>query len=261
MEFIRNYSYYMIWNKVSVFIVMSCLLHAGFFSLFFFYNGSFKDANVGESMFVRIVDTFMPDNVNLKKGVSRGVSNHSLPNIVSRIISGGNIIPAGEKKNEVILRQAQDDNIPPPLNPLPQVEGRLDEQLRGEGQGGGELRGFSNEENYGDAALMESETSFQIEKELRDIVLTNIRKNMLYPVAARKLGIEGDVNISFRISPDGTVNNVSASGKKNDLSVLEKAAVSLINNSAPYYLSGSKKMGEAVSIQMVISYRLEDEKR
>lgn len=90
----------------------------------------------------------------------------------------------------------------------------------------------------------------------RKMVLDKIERNKIYPYMARRLGIEGDVQIGFWVYPDGSVHDISANGKKENFAILEQAVVELIQGSSPfkpspYYIDSN------VRIHVVISYKLE----
>ncbi len=66
------------------------------------------------------------------------------------------------------------------------------------------------------------------------LILGKIENNKIYPLIARKMGVEGDVLVSFTIISDGTVDDISVHAPSKCHRLLKKAAVSTIKKSAPY---------------------------
>ena len=75
-----------------------------------------------------------------------------------------------------------------------------------------------------------------------------VAKNLRYPQAAAKLGIEGRVFIEFIITKDGSVVNAKCIKGIGDL--CDSEAVRVISNS-PNWIPG-KKNGENVNVKMVL---------
>ena len=93
----------------------------------------------------------------------------------------------------------------------------------------------------------------------RETILERIKRNKTYPFIARKLGIEGDVYIDFFVYPDGSVRDISANGKRTGFTVLEQAAVELIQKASPIKVPPSDKPLSKIGTQILISFKLEGE--
>ncbi|MBN1698190.1 MAG: energy transducer TonB [Spirochaetales bacterium] len=80
-----------------------------------------------------------------------------------------------------------------------------------------------------------------------------IRKNTVYPRAARRRNLEGTVGISFTIDSDGDYLGCRITSKEGS-SILERAAVSVIKSVLPY----RHNLGKTVTLEVTITYSLEE---
>lgn len=155
---------------------------------------------------------------------------------------------------------------------LPVAEGQAEEfaatglgkEFADRGEGGFPKAGHSGMDDTvfgGETVISDNKHSSFNSARLREVILGKIRVRKTYPVMARKLGIEGDVHMSFWVFSDGKIREIAANGKHEHLTILEKAAVELIRNASPFHLPPSSGISvEGVPIQLVISYQLEDRK-
>jgi len=85
-----------------------------------------------------------------------------------------------------------------------------------------------------------------------DYVQTALRlleQNKVYPLAARKRGLEGDVAVRFTVSDDGTPGDLTVSGAHAYLSQAAKESVRR---------AGTFPLPEGFVVEVVIRYRLEE---
>lgn len=128
----------------------------------------------------------------------------------------------------------------------------------------GDVKGVMTSMAEGTPMISDPKTSLFSMEKFRDLLLGEISGRKTYPASARKLGIEGEVHINFRVFPDGQFRDISANGKQERLTILEKAAIELIRNVSPFPLPPSSDVhnisAEGVPMQLVISYQLEEKK-
>jgi periplasmic protein TonB len=95
-----------------------------------------------------------------------------------------------------------------------------------------------------------------VEKEYLDFHLQAIRKllseNRRYPRNARVLGQEGDVEVSFRLNSDGSVEDISIV-KSSTFDVLDNAARELIASTAKLF----PKPPKSVRVRVPLKYALQ----
>lgn len=66
-----------------------------------------------------------------------------------------------------------------------------------------------------------------------ELIRNSIEKAKTYPVSARKMGLEGTVYISFRISPQGEPQNISII-KSSGVRILDAATMDIVKRAAPF---------------------------
>ncbi|MBI4719914.1 MAG: TonB family protein [Chitinivibrionia bacterium] len=92
----------------------------------------------------------------------------------------------------------------------------------------------------------------------RAMIVERIGGKKVYPLLARKRGMEGDVHLWFRVRSDGKVGEIAANHKTGRLTLLEASAVDLVRSSAPFLPVPDFPDPNGVPVEMTISYRLED---
>ena len=104
------------------------------------------------------------------------------------------------------------------------------------------------------------ETSKDTENEKRrfyDLVHGKIEQAKVYPNIAKKMQIEGEVPLSFKIFPDGTVGeiNILTSGRNHEL--LKRAAMTTIQKASPYTpVPSDLRIEKGLRFKVKISYKL-----
>lgn len=90
-----------------------------------------------------------------------------------------------------------------------------------------------------------------------DLVRNKIEQEKVYPMVARRMGINGDVYIGFTILPDGSVSDIEILSGIKVHKLLKRAAVATIERAAPYLPVPAlliKKNG--IRIKLKIAYKL-----
>lgn len=99
----------------------------------------------------------------------------------------------------------------------------------------------------------ESENSYATEiSNLQAMIISEIQKNKLYPLAARKRGLQGDVKLSFTVNADGTVSNLQVLNTEVS-SLLCEAAKKAVKNSFPINLQIKSPFNMNVTLRYEIS--------
>jgi protein TonB len=96
--------------------------------------------------------------------------------------------------------------------------------------------------------------------QVRARYLASIRERVaagrrVYPAAARRLGFEGTVEVSFEVLPDGRLGAVRASGSSGS-ELLDEAAVAFVASLAPFEPFPVGLPREPLSLRIPIDYRL-----
>jgi protein TonB len=66
-----------------------------------------------------------------------------------------------------------------------------------------------------------------------DSIRNRLRESLVYPKIARKLGLSGEVIVSFLVLPNGTVQDVRIK-KSCGIAVLDGSAMQTIENACPF---------------------------
>jgi protein TonB len=103
--------------------------------------------------------------------------------------------------------------------------------------------GFYTSEYAGESGYIRNNFSY-----IRDL----IQRKVTYPLYARKRGWEGKVSVSFVISPEGKVSNVSIS-KSSGRDLLDKSALDAVRKASPFPPPPVHAM-----IKIPVIYRLHD---
>jgi len=91
----------------------------------------------------------------------------------------------------------------------------------------------------------------------KSMVLGKIEKEKVYPETARRMGIEGDVLVSFTILPDGTVDDIAVHASHKCHRMLKKAAVTTIERAAPYVpVPLSLRHDKGLRMEIKIAYKI-----
>lgn len=85
------------------------------------------------------------------------------------------------------------------------------------------------------------------------LVLRRLEERKVYPLAARKRGIEGSVFLECTILPDGSVSSLETRGAH---PFLLQAAEAAVRSAVPFPIPADFR--DSVHIQVVLEYRLED---
>ncbi len=98
-------------------------------------------------------------------------------------------------------------------------------------------------------------TSSQAQKDQFISELKNkIRQNKHYPEAARRRGQEGTVEVSFCVSPDGSVSNIICNGEH---SVLNGAAKDAVSKAFPIRVPPNVITTSSLELSLVLNYKLD----
>lgn len=81
-----------------------------------------------------------------------------------------------------------------------------------------------------------------------ELISMAIERVKIYPLIARKRGIEGTVHVSFNVMPDGNPYGIKILKSSGD-SILDKATVKVVKKAAPFPLIANR-------IELPVSYRL-----
>ncbi|MDR0630102.1 MAG: energy transducer TonB [Treponema sp.] len=88
------------------------------------------------------------------------------------------------------------------------------------------------------------------------LILGRLEKNKIYPLSARKRGIEGDIKVHFTIRQDGTVSEIGLADPSGHR-FLAQAAFETIRSASPFPIREGRE-GDYTA-QVNIRYRLEDQ--
>ncbi|MDZ4384633.1 MAG: TonB family protein [Nitrospirota bacterium] len=241
---------------IRYFLSLSCLFHA--LVLIFFlslYPNVSAEAIRGEIV-VYIVEPML--SANRAEEIAGEMEKHGLGPVPIPVEEDAQSMPVVREEREIVLpvaeSPAEEFTLTEAVSEVADLAGHLDPTDRADNGEGGLLKSGASTPNT---------LSFNMEG-LRGLLIGEIRGRKTYPASARKLGIEGEVHISFRVFPDGQTRDISANGKQERLTILERAAVELIRNASPFSLPSSSDVhdisAEGVPIQLVISYHLEEGK-
>jgi protein TonB len=89
------------------------------------------------------------------------------------------------------------------------------------------------------------------------MVIERIEEAKVYPFAARRNDIEGEVSVGFTILPDGKVNNIEVIPPRKCHKLLERAALDTIRKAAPYIpVPDSLTEGSGIRMKITIAFRM-----
>lgn len=86
---------------------------------------------------------------------------------------------------------------------------------------------------------------------IEHIIVEKIYQQKIYPRAARKRGLQGDVEISFTVNIDGSLENISVV-RSTGATLLTDAALASVKNAFPLNFSVTKK----ITMQVTLRYEL-----
>ncbi len=84
---------------------------------------------------------------------------------------------------------------------------------------------------------------------------THLERNKHYPMLARKMGIEGQVNVSFHVMRDGTIENVQLVGPCGS-EVLNQAAIKTVKKASGQWPLPSSIRGNALPLEISFNFRI-----
>ena len=88
------------------------------------------------------------------------------------------------------------------------------------------------------------------------LILGRLEKNKIYPLSARKRGIEGDIKVHFTIKQDGTVSEIGLADPSGHR-FLAQAAFETIRSASPFPIREGREVDYTARVN--IRYRLEDQ--
>ncbi|MDP6625798.1 MAG: TonB family protein [Nitrospinota bacterium] len=90
-----------------------------------------------------------------------------------------------------------------------------------------------------------------------DLVLGKIEQAKVYPKIAKKMQIEGEVPLSFKIYPDGTVGEINILTSARNHKLLKRAAMTTIQKASPYTpIPSDLRKEKGLKFKVKISYKL-----
>ena len=90
-----------------------------------------------------------------------------------------------------------------------------------------------------------------------DLVLGKIEQAKVYPKIAKKMQIEGEVPLSFKIYPDGTVGEINILTSARNHELLKRAAMTTIQKASPYTpIPSDLRKEKGLKFKVKISYKL-----
>jgi protein TonB len=89
-------------------------------------------------------------------------------------------------------------------------------------------------------------------------ILSHIKKHRKYPLAARRRGIKGTVNVDFLLYRDGTLGDIKVT-KRSKHQILNNAAVESIKAGEPYPPFPSGMQEQSILIGVPITFNLVEE--
>jgi protein TonB len=86
-------------------------------------------------------------------------------------------------------------------------------------------------------------------------VASLIERKKAYPAKARKLGVQGRVDLSFRISQDGGLMGVSVKSSSGDRT-LDEASLKAVNDAAPFPPIPKEAAMDSIQLSVSLLYRI-----
>jgi len=270
---------------IRYFLSLSCLFHALVLIFFLSFYPNVSAEAIRKEIVVYIVEPML--SANRAEEIAGEMEKHGLGPVPIPVEEDAQSMPVVREEREIVLPVAEspaeefaatgpDSEVADPadFSDRADLADRADKGEDGlrksgdsEGEGAvfkGDVKGAMTSMAEGAPIIADPESSSRNMERLRDLLIGEIRGRKTYPASARKLGIEGEVHISFRVFSDGQFRDISANGKQERLTILERAAVELIRNASPFSLPPSPDVrdisAEGVPIQLVISYQLEEKK-
>jgi TonB family protein len=144
-----------------------------------------------------------------------------------------NKVQRGIAEQQSIISEEVEDSISETVNQAPLVPGAMETIVSSAGDVSNRVLDY----DYG-----------ELLKGLR----TRIASSLVYPRAARRRGIEGEVVLLLKLAEDGSLANLSVRSSSGS-DILDRAARELIKRILPYRHGA----GRTISVEIPIVYRLE----